>query len=112
MWFTQEGLNKPREEERITSINSTLLAQKILSMSHLSFSLPASDPIYGRDGQYRDCQIYPAKTTNWSICKNDKNIFLGEVTENNLQRHIVRRLTFNPFYFDMMKQLNTFLDAL
>jgi len=84
------------QDDRIQIVDSAVPAQKILDMSHLSFILPTSDPIYGVQGQYKDCLHYEEQSANWKQCELGKNVFLGETTSENLKLHIIQRLTFNP----------------
>jgi succinate dehydrogenase flavin-adding protein (antitoxin of CptAB toxin-antitoxin module) len=44
-------------------------------------------------------------------CLHDPNIWLGEITEENLRKYTLRRLTFNPRYDDMMREMDRFLEG-
>jgi esterase/lipase len=98
LWYYENASYPLLHDSRIQLIQSALPAQKILSMSHLSFTLPASDPIYGIHGQYKDCMAYTVNSKNWSDCKAGINSYLGEVTPQDLKTHLIQRITFNPFY--------------
>jgi esterase/lipase len=109
LWFSATSAHPPTNDERIVVINSHLASQRILSMSHLSFALPESDPIYGRNGRYKDCLFYAENSPDWQQCKAGKDTFFGEVTPENVKAHIIQRLTFNPFFNFMLKSLDAFL---
>jgi esterase/lipase len=98
--------------ERMQRIHSYLPEQNILSMSHLSFTLRDDDPIYGKNGEYKDCSTYTPHSPDWSVCENggDK-LFYGELIEADLKMHIIRRITFNPFYDYFINQMAKFLAA-
>jgi hypothetical protein len=44
-------------------------------------------------------------------CLHDPNIRQGEITEENLKRSLLRRLTYNPRYDDMMEIMDRFLET-
>ena len=111
LWFYEEGTYEPLADPRIQLIKSTLMDQRILSMSHLSLTLPESDPIYGINGQYRDCLYYPEQSANWQQCKTGKENYYGELTKMNLRDHILQRITFNPFYPFVLDRINGFIKS-
>jgi esterase/lipase len=88
----------------------------ILDLSHVALPIAPDNPRYGADGGYPDCShYYWENSPNWLICvdatKTSANADLryGEVTAGNLQRHIVRRLTYNPDFDAMMDAALAFL---
>jgi esterase/lipase len=111
LWFSATSSHPPTTDSRIAVMNSDLSKQRILSMSHLSFALPESDPIYGRNGRYKDCLYYTENSPVWQQCKAGKDTYFGEVTPENLKAHVIQRLTFNPFFNDMLKQLDAFVGS-
>ncbi len=99
-------------EARMQRIHSYLPGQNLLSMSHLSFTLRDDDPIYGKNGEYKDCSPYTPHTPAWSVCENGGDeLFYGELIDADLKAHIIRRITFNPFYDYFTDQMTKFLAA-
>jgi esterase/lipase len=109
LWFTAGHSIPMVQDTRIQLIDSSLPSQKILSLSHLSLLLPSSDPVYGDHGRYRDCLGYPEGSANWVQCKAGNDTYQGETTQGNLKSHVIQRLTYNPFYGQMLEQLTLFL---
>jgi esterase/lipase len=107
IWYTQHA--DKIDDKRAQIQTSPIAKERILSLSHLSLILPASDKIYGLQGAYKDCLYYPEDSLAWRQCEAGFNTYLGETTPDNLAGHVIQRITFNPFYTDMILQLNHFL---
>lgn len=86
--------------------------QGVLSVSHLGIMLAASHSEYGRDGAYRSCGHYFGEPGNFERCLSGKRDFYGEVTPENLQKGLIERIAFNPFYDGLLKELDEFLQSL
>lgn len=95
----------------VTVINSALPSQRILSSAHTAMTLPASDPHYGSHGDYALCDHYFDKPALFARCKAGGD-FIGERTEENLKKGVIRRLTWNPQYSAMLQDLGTFIRSL
>ena len=114
IWYTRTpspGTDCPFISER-SSANSP----DILDFSHLALPIAPDNPRYGANGGYPDCaHYYWENSPNWLICvdatKTSANTELryGEITTTNLQRGIVRRLTYNPDFDVMMDAALAFL---
>ena len=110
LWYAENNDVDVYHDLRIKFINAALPAIKILDMAHLSYLMPSTDKFYGLHGEYRDCLIYSGHSKLWQQCKMSGNNYLGEDTKDNLAKYLVQRLTFNPFYDGMIKELEGFLD--
>jgi len=89
---------------------------RLLSLSHVGITLPASDPHYGRDANYRQCLHYTRDSESWLGCpRDDQAPVYGERTllgEDGLVDGLqLRRATFNPDFDNMMAKLLCFVDA-
>jgi esterase/lipase len=111
LWYAENNDVESYHDARIKIINGALPAQRILDMSHLSYSMPPDDKIYGIHGEYRDCLIYSERSVLWEHCKTGDDNYFGEVTAGNLARYLVQRMTFNPFYEGMLRELGGFVGA-
>lgn len=98
--------------DKVKVISSLARDQGVLSVSHLGIMLSDAHPEYGRDGAYRSCGHYFEEPENFSKCTDGKRDFYGEVTPENLQEGIVERIAFNPFYEDLLKELDEFINLL
>jgi hypothetical protein len=88
----------------------------ILDLSHVALPIAPSNARYGPDRGYPDCaHYYWENSPNWLICVDatktvaNADLRYGEITAANLERHIVRRLTYNPDFDAMMGAALAFL---
>ncbi len=93
----------------------------ILDYAHLSLPVHPNNDYYGRNGEYKSCLSYSKSNDpdeqddpNLEICKEGKigkkNLMFGEHTDENKEDYVVRRLTFNPSFDDMMKDIYKFIE--
>jgi esterase/lipase len=99
----------PTQVERISSV---LPDQRVISSAHTAIVIPPDDPHYGAQGDYASCGHYFGKGEKYRLCKNRKEDLLGEVSRENLQKGIIRRLTYNPHYDDMTAHLASHIRSL
>ena len=72
---------------------------------------PANHPYYGRDGAYRYCGHYFGQPNDrFARCKGGERDFYGEPTDENLALGLIERIAFNPFYSEMIEELDLFLE--
>jgi hypothetical protein len=89
----------------------------ILDISHIALPIAPDNPRYGAKSAYLDCSHYywEADAPTWFICMDrtktaaNSEVRQGEITAANLQRHVVRRLTYNPDFEAMAEDLLAFL---
>lgn len=98
--------------DQILQVPSSLSDKKILSLGHLGLILPPNHPKYGEKGSYASCaHYYPSNIDAYTQCKDFKEDYVGETTQENLAKGVIRRITFNPFYDDLLKQMKLFLES-
>ena len=99
---------------KLEMVNSVFLEQRILSSSHTSIALPESDAHYGASGSYINCShYYPNNLEKYSACNdNNKVCYQGELTSKNLKFGVLRRLTYNPNYPELLYSMKQFIDRL
>jgi esterase/lipase len=114
IWYARTP--PPGADCRFVSEKSSADWPDILDFSHIALPIAPDNPRYGADGGYPDCShYYWENSPNWLICvdatKTTANADLryGEVTPGNLERHTVRRLTYNPDFDAMMDAALAFL---
>lgn len=95
-------------------MNSTLPERRILSSAHTAIVMPPGDAHYGEAGDYANCLHYHlGDTPRYERCRTEsQEAWLGEVTEQNLQRGLLRRLMFNPHYAAMETSMREFIAGL
>jgi esterase/lipase len=106
IWYTSTPA--PGTDCPFVSEKSSADWPDILDLSHVALPIAPDNARYGADGGYPDCShYYWENSPNWLICVDaaktaaNANLRYGEITAANLERHIVRRLTYNPD-FDAM----------
>jgi esterase/lipase len=114
IWYTSAPAPSPNC--RFVTERQSAAMPDILDLSHIALPIAPDNPRYGANGPYPDCShYYWENSPNWLICvdatKTSANSALryGEITEANLQRRIIRRLTYNPDFRGMTDAMLTFL---
>lgn len=77
-------------------------SQHIVSSAHTAIVLPSDDEHYGVRGRYRNCLHYSGEQLN-ACLHDDEMVRQGEITDQNLQFGVTRRLMYNP-NFEIQKQ--------
>ncbi|MDT8397293.1 MAG: alpha/beta fold hydrolase [Pseudomonadales bacterium] len=84
--------------------------QGVLSLSHLGLMVAPTDPYYGRNGVYKSCGHYATREPeNLRPCQAGQRDFYGEITAENLQQGVLERIAFNPFYTDLLADIDDFI---
>jgi esterase/lipase len=115
IWYTAAPARST--DCRFLSERSSAAAPDILDLSHVALPIAPDNPRYGIGGSYHDCSHYywEEDTPNWLICVDvtkttaNSELRYGEITEANLQRHVIRRLTYNPDFEAMLGVMLAFL---
>ena len=114
LWYT----NAPARSTdcRFVAERSSAAAPDVLDLSHIALPIAPDNPRYGANGTYNDCShYYWENSPNWLICVDvtkttaNSELRYGEITAANLQRHVIRRLTYNPDFEDMVSVMLEFL---
>jgi esterase/lipase len=126
IWYTaKEKKYDPKETcEGFTVKRIKNHDEGILDYAHLSLPVHPENEYYGRNGKYKSCLTYSKSNIeeeqddpNYRICKNEKigkenSLMYGEHTSENKKEYVVRRLTFNPMFDDMMKDIFDFIKSI
>lgn len=88
------------------------LCDEIFDVAHIATTNSPDNPHYGVNGQYRNCGHYVKDAARYQACKQNKQVIKGEVTTMNLNRELpMQRLTYNPYYQEMLAAMTVFLKA-
>lgn len=112
VWYATEA---PQDADpRVEWVDSRLPEQRILGSAHTAIVLPPEDMHYGAAGDYVSClHYYPHDMQRYAACLASPNdAWQGEVTEPNLGRGLLRRLTYNPHYAAMEAAMQKFIKGL
>jgi len=89
--------------------NNKLYCESILNVAHTSVTNAPTNPHYGWQGSYRNCET-AFGSEHYKTCKTTNNAMLGETTNKNLEQYpSLQRLTFNPNFEQMTDTITTFL---
>ena len=122
-WFArQQGAPKrmlyystgnPEVPADVRVINAHLPEQRIRSYAHTSLLLSPQNPHYGEQGAMRFCtHYYRLDPDKYLRCKAGEEDCLGEMFDESDECQVIRRLTWNPGYDDMLAEIQAFLGAL
>jgi len=100
--------------EKLEMVDSVLSDKRILSAAHTSIVLPSGDAHYGEHGDYANClHYYPDEPDRYAACiANPESTYLGEITSNNLQAGLLRRLMYNPNFDALKASMSRFIESL
>ena len=115
IWYGSEPT--PGAECRFVVARPSAVGVDIVDFSHVALPIAPGNPRYGVEAAYVDCAHYywEADTPSWFICMDPGTaaahfeVRRGEITEANLRRYVVRRLTYNPDFEAMVDDLLAFL---
>ncbi|MEW6984260.1 alpha/beta hydrolase [Colwelliaceae bacterium 6471] len=86
------------------------LCQSVYDIAHTAPTNSPANAHYGVNGKYRNCSHYLTDMDKFSACKQAREVIVGERTEQNLNRNkVLKRLTYNPFFDEMLAEINKFL---
>lgn len=88
------------------------LCNEIFDVAHTATTNAPNNPHYGINGQYRNCSHYVKDLVRYLECKQSDKVIKGELTQENLTNHqLLQRLTYNPYYQQMLTSMEGFLQA-
>ncbi len=120
-WFAQQrgtpkrmlyySVGSPTVPERVRVLNAHLPAQRIRSYSHTSLLMAPHNPHYGEQGAQRFCtHYYRLDPDKYRRCKDGEEDCLGEMFDESEDCQVIRRLTWNPGFGEMLDEMRAFLD--
>ena len=110
--YSSSPENFMTNDPRILVKNSHIPEEKIHDFSHLAITMPPDDAHYGKEGDYKNCLHYRKQSDEKKICLEDDTIGQGEISSKNKNQGVVRRLTYHPGFYEMMDNLDLFLETL
>ncbi len=102
--YTNENIHPI--DQRIMLHTSKKVDEHILDMSHVSLLTSPENRHYGINGDHQEPIQQPKKN------HTDKTIYLGASTAENEKNYCIRRLTFNPFFDEMLVSIDDFLQSI
>ena len=122
-WFSRQrgqpkrmlyySTGRPSVPDKVTLLPAHLPEQNIKSYSHTSLMQSPSNPHYGRQGEHCFCtHYYHLDPDKYRLCKARQEDCLGEMFDESATCKVIRRLTYNPLFEDMLAEIKAFLDEL
>lgn len=102
LWYTH--MYQTMQDPRITIKSSAFPEQRILDFSHICLPIAPNNLHYGRRGDYQHPLKYPKNKLSPT-----QKIFSGALSHENLEAHIMKRLTYNPDFWEMAIMMGKFL---
>lgn len=110
LYYSTRALKVPPE---VRLVPSRVAQHNIKSFSHTALLQSPDNPHYGARGSYRFCtHYYFFDQQKYRRCKAGEEDCLGEMFDESSDCDVVRRLTWNPFYEDMLEEIRSFLESL
>ncbi len=110
LWYATAQI----EQQNVEWVNSGLPERRILSSAHTAIVIPPEDEHYGATGNYVNClHYYEEDNERYIACLSQpQSDWQGEVTEQNLEYGLLRRLMYNPHYAEMESSMQKFIERL
>lgn len=99
------GKNHPTHPALILR-NSYYPKQRILDFSHTALAISPDHPHYGKEGDYADFIHYNTKQLQ-NI--NKAELYYGSTSSQNLKKHAIQRLSYNPDFDFLAADIDAFL---
>lgn len=110
LYFTR---NAPEVPEQVRLIYSRIPERHIVSAAHTSLIVSPENPHYGEHGDYCFCtHYYRTDHGDYERCKARHEDYLGEIGQQVEPHHILRRLTFNPWWEETLDEVKSFIARL
>lgn len=97
------------KDDRITIRPGRYPKENVSELSHLSLLASPDNAHYGRKGDYRNCLHYLQIVEKMERCKSEIRIPSGEILTGKLSGPVFRRLTYNPDFYGLLKEIDNFL---
>lgn len=86
------------------------LCKEVLNIAHTAVTNAPENLHYGQDGSYRNCSHYLKDDKQYQLCKTASLVVKGERTAENLEQDLpLQRLTYNPYYQEMLMSIKQFI---
>ena len=100
----------PRLPDYAQRVPAAFPDQHIRSFSHTSIIQSPANPHYGRRGSQRSCaHYYRTDPLKYARCRAGEEDCLGEMFDESADCRVIRRLTYNPLYEELLDEINGFL---
>ncbi len=100
------------EDESLKVVNTDLPDDRIFGLSHMSIHGSPNNPYYGKQGSYRVCGWYQENQAAYDQCRQSKENWYGERSDKlSAKSAHAARLSWNPFFDDLMDQAATFMHS-
>jgi len=100
----------PRVPDKVKILPASFPELNIKTFAHTALLQSPDNPHYGAAGEHRVCQhYYRLDRAKYQRCKAGREDCLGEMFHESADCQVVRRLTYNPMFQDMLGEIERFL---
>lgn len=101
---------RPPVPAGVKRIASHFPQQRIRSFAHTSLIQSPANPHYGAQGAQRVCaHYYRMDPARYQRCKAGEEDCLGEIFDETQACRVIRRLTYNPLFEEMLEEMRAFM---
>lgn len=109
VWYSKHDPERMDVEWRMSMVPG----KRIVSSAHTAIVMPPYDAHYGEAGRYANCLHYcEIDKAHYAACMASTTALRGEVTPANLKYGLLQRLTYNPYYTEMLNSMSRFIEKL
>lgn len=91
-------------------VNTNLPEQRIYGFAHMAVHGAPENTYYGKDGSYRICGWYQGDADKYQECRTKPNNWFGEKSDVLSEKSsVAARLSWNPYFSDLMDQVASFV---
>ncbi len=109
LWYS-DGIS--RLPAGVKFVPAALPERAIRTFSHTSLLQAPDNPHYGENGSYFFCtHYYRLNQEKYRLCKQGKEQCLGEMFGETEDCQVIRRLSYNPLFDGLLKELSGFLES-
>lgn len=111
-WVYGRLLNTP-PDSRVTQIDVFDPVEKVLNFSHVNLTYHPENPFFGKNGRYRECGRYIGiiSSSDVDACERSVSNWKGEIATNGSAYKPFERLSYNPHFDEMMKEMLQYLNS-
>ncbi len=112
--FSQDG-KKVGLQEKLPNNTNIINSGKdnnianIRGISHIAIPISPNDNFYGSEAHFKECKHYFGSENLYRLCQQGKATIIGEVTNENKASGLVQRLSYNPYFDEMLHHMDIFL---
>jgi len=99
-------------QKNVMQVPSAYPKQNIINFSHPCLAVAPDHPHYGEHSDYKDFRHYDSWWGKRFMKDDREMLFAGAINYENLHKHRLCRLQYNPHFSEMMQKIDAFLNTI